>query len=293
MRTSRALAGEEGGEDDSITTACGDGTAPLSSPSDATKKKRETYSIFNTKDGAAPTPSTPTKTHSTRLPSTPSSNVAAIMPGSGGRAPSRSRSTGTSSWGSSLTKKGGSVVREAPYDNLEEASPDSPVAVRNLDDRFGRCREPPSQDLCDTDDEEDTNPYRRPNEARDHYRGRMENDRKSKYFGKEAISVADSALNPMMGGRGRGRTPHKRLRKAGESFAYDRTPSRRNNRLSHSGYAGNTNRDRWSPMGRGSNNQQGVFGRNSGRRNASGIDRAAERAKNNVAAGLRNLGNTW
>ena len=293
VRASRMAAGKEGGDDDSITTACGDGTAPLSSPSDA----RKTYAIFNTKGGAALTmPSTPTKTHSARDPSTPSSNVAAIMPGSGGRAPSRSRSrssTGTPSWGASLAKKGGSVVREAPYDNLEEDSPDSPVAVRNLDDRFGRCREPPSQDLCDTDDEEDTNPYRRPNEARDHYRGRLENDRKSKYFGKEAMSVADSALNPMMGGRGRGQTPHKRLRKAGESFACDRTPPRRNNRLSHSGYAGNTNRDRWSPMGRGSNNQQGFFGRNSGRRNASGIDRAAERAKNNVATGLRNLGNTW
>ena len=174
------------------------------------------------------------------------------------------------------------MVREAPYDNLEEDSPDSPVAVRNLDDRFGRCREPPSHDLCDTDDEEDTNPYRRPKESLDHYRGRMENDHKSKYFGGEAMSEADSALNPMIGGRGRGRTPHKRLRKAGESFAYDRTPPRRNNRLGHSG-----------AMGRGSENQHGFFGRNSGRRNAPGIDRAAERAKNNVATGLRNLGNTW
>ena len=172
-------------------------------------------------------------------------------------------------------------------------SPPETVAVRNLDDRFGRCREPPSQDLCDTDDEGNTNPYRRPNESRDHYRGRMENDRKSKYFGGEAMSEADSALNPMVAGRGRGRTPYKRLRKTGESPAYDRTPPRRNNRLGHSGYVDNTNRDRWSDMGRGSENQHGFFGRNSGRRNASGIDRAAERAKNNVATGLRNLGNTW
>jgi len=333
----RAAGGDEGDED--ATTLAGGGNADeddasrhdggWSSPTNTTTKVKN-YAIFDNR--AKSMPSTPTKTHSPRHPSTPPSTIDAIMPG--GRAPSRSRggrrhgtpaprrgsdgygsdyhsasttirrSTGT--WGASLAKKGNGIVREGPYDNLEDAPPDSPVAVRNLDDRFGRCEPPmpPTDDgLCDTDDEDahrsnkrnSNNPYRLPNES-NRYRERMENDRQSRYFRGEGRSTADSALdfpsNPMLGGRGRGRNqPNERMTRGRKDSEDERTP-RHHDKRARFGYENRGGRSAWRSINPYSENRNDASGRSNRRRNGSGIDRAAERAKNNVATGLRNLGNT-
>ena len=172
----------------------------------------------------------------------------------------RSRRSASSSWGSSLgatstaAKKGAAgSVREGPYDSFSN-SPVSPVAVRNLDDRFGRC-EPSKQ--------------------------------QSKYFTEDQMSTADSALNLMNQARGRG----QRFRHRGSGLGPTGTPHRPNKRPPAGQEANENDRGAWDRVETGRNNSYGIFSQTKRRRN--GIDKAAERAKANVAAGLRNLGNTW
>ena len=272
-------------------------------------------------NGEASIPSTPPTVRRTGY------NSESIMPGRlphsrrGGRSqddygsPVRRRDTSVAhsrrspqSWGSALratAKKSTGIVREAPFDNFGN-SPDTLGAVRKLDDRFGRCESPMKEDnddgLYDTDDERArkkmkrlaNNPYRSPG-SRIHNRDSLENEQQSRYFNDHQMSTADSALlprGPMRGGLGRGRRLQRHqghsMRARGPGRHGD-TPYQQRARRGQDYYSGRNSSDRTNSYSDRKKPSWDFFNR----RGRNGFDRAAERAKNNVATGLRNLGNTW
>ena len=173
-------------------------------------------------------------------------------------------------------------------------------AVRKLDDRFGRCESPVKEDdddgLYDTDDEKSrkkmkrlaNNPYRPPG-SRIHNRDRLENEQQSRYFNDQQMSTADSALllsGPMSGGLGRGRQRHHGHSTRARLGRHGGTPQQRARR----GQDGHSDRVAWERIESDRKRHAGDFFSKRGR---NGFDRAAERAKENVGYGLRNLGNTW
>lgn len=151
--------------------------------------------------------------------------------------------------------------------------------------------------LYDTDDEKSrkkmkrlaNNPYYPPG-SRTHNRDRLENEQQSRYFNDHQMSTADSALlprGPMRGGLGRGRRllRHGHSMRATRLGRHEGTPYQQRALCGQDDYSDRNSWDRINSDRKGRSDFFNKRGR--------GIDRAAERAKDNVATGLRNLGNTW